>query len=204
MSLPDVPRRLWVDPHSAPDGRTLFLASEHAIAVISHGGVRSLPLPATVSDISLGFGSGPQPIIYATSEQGIFVSKDGGANWRKSDLPGTGAKVRAIATSLQHPETAYVSYDHLTLDGKVWMGVAKTTNSGADWQLVWKESDVAAKNVNDDWITARFGPDWAENPLNLTVAQQDANLAYGTDLGRTMRTDDGGATWVAAVFAQSR
>jgi len=62
---------------------------------------------------------------------------------------------------------------------------------------VWKESDVAAKNVHDDWITGRFGPDWAENPLALTVAQQDANLAYGTDLGRTMRTDDGGATWVA-------
>ena len=31
------------------------------------------------------------------------------------------------------------------LDGKSWMGVAKTTNSGADWQLVWKESDAAGK-----------------------------------------------------------
>ncbi len=77
------------------------------------------------------------------------------------------------------------------------MGVAKTTNSGVDWQLVWKESDVAAKNVNDAWITERFGPGWGENPLNLTVAEQDANLCYGTDLGRTMRTTDGGATWAA-------
>jgi photosystem II stability/assembly factor-like uncharacterized protein len=33
--------------------------------------------------------------------------------------------------------------------------------------------------------------------LNLTVAEQDANLAYGTDLGRAMRTADGGATWAA-------
>ena len=145
MSLPDVPRRLWVDPHSAADARTLFLASAHAIAVTSPGGVRSFPLPAAASDISLGFGSGPQPTIYATSEQGIYVSKDGGANWRKSDLPGEGAKVRAIATSLRHPETAYVSYDQLTLDGKSWMGVAKTTNSGADWKLVWKESDGSGK-----------------------------------------------------------
>ncbi len=200
-SLPDVPRRLWVDPHSAADARRLFLASTHTIAVSSPEGVHSLPLPAAVTDISLGFGSGAQPTIYATSEQGIFVSKDGGANWSKSDLPGEGAKVRAIATSLRHPETAYVSYDHLTLDGKSWMGVAKSTNSGADWQLVWKESDVAAKNVNDNWITERFGPGWGENPLNLTVAQQDANLAYGTDLGRTMRTADGGATW-AAVYSR--
>ena len=25
------------------------------------------------------------------------------------------------------------------------MGVAKTTNSGADWKLVWKESSVGGK-----------------------------------------------------------
>jgi len=195
--LPDVPRRLWVDPNSAVAGRTLFLASQHAITVLTSGGARSFPLPATASDISMGFGSGSQPTIYATSDQGIFISKEGGEKWSNSALPGVGAKVRAIATSLQHSQTAYVSYDHLTLDGKVWMGVAKTTNSGADWSFVWKESDVAATNVHDDWITGRFGPDWAENPLNLGVAQEDANLAYGTDLGRTMRTDDGGLTWVA-------
>jgi len=200
VGLPDVPRRLWVDPNSAADGRTLFLASEHAIAVISRDEVRTIPLPTAVSDISMGF-SGPQPTIYATSDQGISISNDAGANWRKSNLPGSGAKVRAIATSLHHPETAYVSYDHLKADGKSWMGVAKTTNSGADWQLVWKESNVAAKNVKDAWITERFGPGWGENPLNLTVAQQDANLAYGTDLGRTMRTADGGATW-AAVYSR--
>ena len=199
--LPDVPRRLWVDPNSATDGRTLFLASQHAIAVASPGGVRSLPLPTAVSDISMGFGSGQQPTIYATSEQGIYVSNDSGVNWRKGDLPGMGAKVRAIATSLHHPETAYVSYDHLMIDKESWMGVAKTTNSGADWKLVWRESAVAAKNVKDAWITERFGPDWGENPLNLTVAQQDANLAYSTDLGRTMRTTDGGATW-AAVYSR--
>jgi photosystem II stability/assembly factor-like uncharacterized protein len=195
-SLPDVPRRLWVDPHSAADSRKLFLASANTIAVANAAGVRSLPFPVAVTDSSLGFGSGA-PTIYATSEQGTFVSTDGGATWRKCHLPGMGSKVRAIATSLHHPETAYVSYDHLALDGKSWMGVAKTTNSGADWQLVWQESDVAAKNVHDAWITERFGPGWGENPLNLTVAEQDANLAYGTDLGRAMRTADGGATWAA-------
>jgi photosystem II stability/assembly factor-like uncharacterized protein len=196
-TLPDLPRRIWVDPHSPADARTLFMASAHTIAVSSQEGVHRLPLPAAVIDISLGFGLGARPTIYATFEQGLFVSKDGGANWSTSDLPGEGARVRAIATSLGHPETAYVSYDHLTLDGKSWMGVAKSTNSGADWQLVWRESDMAAKNVNDNWITERFGPAWAENPLSLTVAQQDANLVYGTDLGRTMRTSDGGATWTA-------
>jgi photosystem II stability/assembly factor-like uncharacterized protein len=196
-TLPDLPRRVWVDPNSASDGRTLFLASQQAITALTPGGVRTFRIPAPVSDVSMGFGSGPQPTIYATSELGIFVSSDAGVNWRKSDLPGAGAKVRAIATSLHHPETAYVSYDDLRADGKSWMGVAVTTNFGADWKLVWKESNVAAKNVNDAWITERFGPTWGENPLNLTVAQQDPNLAYATDLGRTMRTADGGATWTA-------
>jgi photosystem II stability/assembly factor-like uncharacterized protein len=80
---------------------------------------------------------------------------------------------------------------------RVWFGVAKTTNSGADWKLVWKEADSAAKNIHDAWITERFGPGWGENTLAMTVADKDPNLAYGTDLGRTMRTNDGGATWVA-------
>lgn len=197
VGLPEVPRRLWVDPHSAQNARTLFVAGAHTIAVTNTSEVRSLPLPAAVRDISMGFGSGPQPTVYAISEQDIFISTDGGANWRKSNLPGHGAKLRAVATSLHHPETAYVSYGHLTLYGSSWLGVAKSTNSGADWQLVWKESNVAAKNVKDAWVTEHFGPGWGENPLNLAVASQDANLAYGTDFGRTMRTGDGGTTWEA-------
>ena len=47
---------------------------------------------------------------------------------------------------------------------------------------------VAPKNIQDAWITERFGSSWGENPLVLTVADQDPNLAYGTDLGRTMVT----------------
>ena len=195
--LPDLPKHIWIDPSSLPNSRTLFMASLHTVAVLDSSGVRKLTLPSVFSDISLGFGSGAQPTVYGTSEQGVFVSSDGAVTWRKCDLPGSGAKVQAVATSLHHPQTAYVSYDHLTLDGKSWLGVAKTANSGGDWQLVWKESEAAAKNVHDAWITERFGPDWAENPLNLTVADQDANLSYGTDLGRTMKTADGGATWTA-------
>lgn len=195
--LPGKARRIWVDLHSAPGSRTLFMAGAHDIFVASGADVRSLPLPAAASEVSLGFGPDAPSTLYTTSEQGAFVSTDGGADWKKSELPGQGAKVRAIATSFHHPEVAYVSYDHLELDGSTWMGVAKTTNSGREWQLVWKESDAAAKNVHDAWITERFGPGWGENPLNMTVADQDPNLAYGTDLGRAMRTADGGATWAA-------
>src|SRR5882762_5000258 len=175
VDLPGRPRRIWVDPHSAANSRTLVLADSRAITIVKGADVHALPLPSTVSDLSLGFGTGAQPTVYATSEQGVSVSTDGGATWRKTDLPGQGSKVRAIATSLHHPETAYVSYDHLELDGKTWIGVAKTSSSGADWQLVWKEADAAANNVHDAWITERFGPGWGENPLAMTVAEQDPN-----------------------------
>ncbi len=195
--LPERPQKMWVDPHSAAEARTLFLASLKTIMVAASDAVRSLPLPATANEVSMGFGPKAQPIVYTTSEQGISISTDGGASWHKSALPGTGSKVRAIAASLRKPEIAYVSYDHLALNGKTWIGVAKTSNSGGEWKLVWKEDQSAASNVHDAWITERFGPGWGENPLAMTVAEQDADLAYGTDLGRTTRTSDGGATWIA-------
>ena len=188
-------RRIWIDPRSPGDARRLFLGGAKALTVVTGEEIKTITLPAPATDITLGFGSAPQPVVYVTSEQGAFVSSDGGANWRRCALPGSGATVRAIATSLHHPETAYLSYSDLSLDGKTWLGVAKTENSGADWKLVWKESSTAANNVHDDWITPRFGITWGENPLNMTVADQDPNLAYGTDLGRTMRTTNGGANW---------
>lgn len=197
IELPDRPLHIWVDPRSNARLRTLHLASSKAITTIIGGGITQHSLPGAASDVSLGFGSGPRPTVYATLEDGIFVSKDGGASWTKSVLPGRNGNVRAIATSLHHPEIAYVSYQNLEVDGKSWLGVAKTIDSGASWQLVWKEADTAAENVHDAWITPRFGPDWSENPLNLTVADQDPNLAYATDLGRTMRTSDGGVNWTA-------
>ena len=92
------------------------------------------------NDISLGFQKGAKPIFYATSQEGAFISKDVGASWQKIALPGEGARVRAVATSLHHPNVAYVSYNSLSLDGKKWMGVARTSDSGVSWKLVWKEA----------------------------------------------------------------
>jgi len=205
-SLPETPRRVWVDPQSPTQARTLFIASPHFVAVKSASGVRRLPTPESVTftDVALGFVPGAQPIVYATSEAGAFVSRDGGGSWHKSLLPGTGYKVRAIATSLQHATVAYISYSNLAQENRAWLGVAKTENAGESWQLAWKESGTAAGNVHDAWITQRFGVGWGENPLELVVAEQDPNLCYGTDLGRTMKTTDGGATWAATYSRKTK
>jgi photosystem II stability/assembly factor-like uncharacterized protein len=206
-SLPEEAHHLWVDPNSPRNARRLFVAGSHSLVVKDSSGTHNLSTPAEFTDMSLGFGKQGQVVIYGVSKQGLFVSTDGGKSWHKADFPGSGAQFRAVATSLHHPDVAYVSYNNLSegfqwlnnLRGKkdTWLGVAKTSDTGKTWQLVWKESDSPAPNVHDAWIDDRFGPRWAENPLEMGAADQDPNIAYGTDFGRTMQTTDGGANWNA-------
>ncbi len=84
------------------------------------------------------------------------------------------------------------------------MGVAKTKDGGLTWSLVWKESteDGCPANIHDAWLAEQFGPGWGGNPLALGVAEQDPNLAYATDDGRTMKTTDGGANWHAVYSSK--
>jgi len=207
--LPELARRVWVNPSSPADKRMLLLAGPHFIVEKTPSGVKKIPIPSSknITDISAGFTKDGRPLIYTIGDETAFVSDDEGANWRKVNLGPGNARLRAIATSLHNPDTAYVSYNNLEEGGVKWLGVAKTTDVGRTWSLVWKEdSNPAAKsgaNIHDAWITERFGTDWGENPLALTVADQDANVAIGTDLGRTMLTTDGGANWVALYSRKS-
>ncbi|PYT81744.1 MAG: hypothetical protein DMG40_08515 [Acidobacteria bacterium] len=201
--LPELASRVWVNPSSPRDGRTLLLAGSHFMATKTSSGVQKIPaLPAkTLSDISAGFTKDGKPIIYAIGDASAFVSDNEGRTWREVSWGQSNGKMRAIATSLHNPDTAYVSYGDLQEGGTKSLGVAKTTDAGQTWSLVWKEDSSpagkAGANIHDAWITERFGTSWGENPLALTVADQDAKVSYGTDFGRTMQTTDGGANWVA-------
>src|SRR5712664_1782290 len=201
--LPGLADKLWVNPHSPADARMLLIAGAHFIQEKTSFGTRKVSIPPaeTLTDISAGFRKDGKLLLYIIGDESEFASDDEGATWRKASLGQSGGKMRAIATSLHNPDTAYVSYRDLQEGGIKWLGVAKTTDAGRNWKLVWKEdSNPAAKpapNIHDAWITEQFGSDWGENPLALAVAEQDANISYGTDLGRTMRTTDGGASWVA-------
>ncbi|OLB40153.1 MAG: hypothetical protein AUH11_02480 [Acidobacteria bacterium 13_2_20CM_57_17] len=207
--LPGLTDKLWVNPHSPTDARILLLAGPNFIAKKTSSGVERISGPSakTFTDTSAGFWKDGKVLIYVIGDESAFVTNDEGTTWRKGSLGKSGGKMRAIATSLRDPGTAYVSYRDLEEGGIKWLGVAKTTDAGRNWQLVWKEdSNPAARpatNIHDAWITERFGSDWGENPLALTVAEQDANLCYETDLGRTMRTTDGGASWFAVYSRKS-
>ena len=195
---------IWVDPHSPVGDRDLYVADKTSVTIRHQGKWQTCPAPAGVafSDVSAGFSSPHGVRFYAASNTGLFVSNDRAATWTAAQLPGKGAQVRAIATSLNHPEIAYVSYKDLQLDGKKWLGVAKTSDGGITWTLVWKDEYgrdrifPGAPNIHDAWLEA-LGTEWGDNPRELTVAAQDPNIAYGSDDGRTMKTTDGGANWYA-------
>jgi photosystem II stability/assembly factor-like uncharacterized protein len=197
--LPGVPQGVWIDPLSDSTNRDIYAGGSDGFTVRLNKEWHERPGPTGVAltDISAGFSTKEGAVLYATSEKGIFISRDRGASWISSSLPGLNAKVRAVATSLNHPGTAYVSFNHLQVDGKTWMGVARTRDAARTWTLVWKEAAVSASNVHDAWISG-ISIDWAENPLDLGVADQNAELAIGTDFGRTMITSDGGTNWNAA------
>jgi photosystem II stability/assembly factor-like uncharacterized protein len=203
-ALSEPPQNIWIDPHSPAGDRDLYIAGKQGVTVRQQGKWQSRPTPAGSAfiDVSAGFSSPHVVRLYAASNKGVYVSNDGAATWTASSLPGKGARVRAVAASLDHPEVAYASYNHLELDGKTWMGVAKTRDAGLTWALVWQEDKTVAPNLHDAWLAEQFGPEWGENPLGIGVAEQDPNIVYGTDYGRTMQTTDGGASWRAAYSSK--
>jgi photosystem II stability/assembly factor-like uncharacterized protein len=225
--LPAGGRGIYIDPASPMGSRTVYVAGNNSVSVFDNGVWRHQKGPAGVSrflDIAAGFQHGrKKPVFYAVSgldwrggdsgAAGLFMSVDGGAVWQSvaidflSNAPKGSAQVelRAVGTSLNHPQTAYLSFrdhTHSLAAAERNMGVAKTADMGKSWQMIWRDTDTtAAANVQDPWITARYGPDWGENPFALGVSPVNPDICFGTDFGRTMRTRDGGKTW-QGVYAR--
>ncbi len=225
--LPAGGTAIFVDPVSPRDHRTVYIAGSNSVSALQNGVWRHQKGPAGVTrflDIAAGFpGGGKKPVFYAvsglnwrggnTGTAGLFVSVDGGAVWQTvpvdflSNAPKGAAslELRAVGTSLHHPETAYLSFrDHTRSlpEAQRNMGVAKTVDMGRTWRMVWRDTgQTAAPNVQDPWINQRYGPDWGENPFALGISPVDPDICFGTDFGRTMRTRDGGKIW-QGVYAR--
>jgi photosystem II stability/assembly factor-like uncharacterized protein len=164
-------------------GERVYVLGAEFVAIREGDATRVYPHERS-SDMSMGFEGGA-PVFYAASE-GVSVSTDG-EHWTKSEL---GGAVRAVAASAQHGKTAYAAYR---------AGVARTSDGGRTWEKVWDESRGRASTVDvGGWVSERFGPGWGEAPLALAVAPTDPERAWGTDMGRTLATRDGGKTWTAA------
>ncbi len=180
-------RRIWGNRDS------LYVASERSLGVMKDGEWHEITtVPSPWTEIV-----GALPVFYTIRDGAAAATEDGGKSWRNLELPGATGRFVAIATSNGHPATVYASYDGLQAEGRMWFGVAKSTDFGRTWALVWKENDKGGSNVRDAWLTPTFGPGWSGRPLYLGVAPGDPDVCYATDMGRTMRTTDGGKTWDA-------
>src|SRR5947209_7480440 len=132
--------KIWVNSSSPNDDRIIFIAGESFISKKNGSGAVKLsgPPAAKFVDVSMGFRKNGQAVIYIIGDDSAFASDDEGKTWRRARLGRAGGKMRAIATSLHNPDTAYLSYRDLPQGNIKWLGVAKTVDAGRTWKLVWK------------------------------------------------------------------
>src|SRR5205823_4577983 len=106
---------IWIDPHSPKSDRTIYAAGPNAIYIRRDGKWSSGESPGTFKSVAAAL-----PVFYAVSDGRIFVS-EGGVKWQASDHADPANKATLIATSANHPDVAYASFD-----GRSYLA-AKTT-----------------------------------------------------------------------------
>ncbi len=189
----------------ALDSSGLIAVSDSDAWRISGGRAIRLGGIASGMQAASAAGSGGSVWIYATGKDGkVYLSQDSGLHFSlvTPSLGQSAGNFEAIATSNRHPEVAYVGFRGLQLGaGKenLFNGIAKTTDGGKTWKIVFKESNKPADNLSVTWIEKRATQDsddiWFDSPYSLGVAPGNPDVAYASDLFRTYRTLDGGATW---------
>jgi photosystem II stability/assembly factor-like uncharacterized protein len=187
----------------AQDSGLIAVSGSAAWRIASDGTTTELGSMATPVRAASAARSGNAVWIYATSKD-VYLSDDSGQHFKPVTpaLGQTAGKFEAIAASDRHPDVAYAGFRGLQIgEGKenLFNGIAKTTDGGNKWKIVFKESNKPAANLTASWIEQRASQAshniWFDSPYSLGVAPTNPNVVYATDLFRTYRTLDGGATW---------
>jgi photosystem II stability/assembly factor-like uncharacterized protein len=187
------------------DSGLIAVSGSAAWRIAPDGGVKELGSVSTSFKAAGAARSGDSVWIYATGQDGkVYLSEDSGQHFRAvtPEFQQSAGKFEAIAASDRHPEVAYAGFRGLQIgEGKenLFNGIAKTTDGGHTWKIVFKESTQPAVNLSATWIEQRATQDgisiWFDSPYSLGVAPSNPDVAYATDLFRTYRTLDGGVTW---------
>lgn len=219
--LPFDINNIFIDPNSPKKDRTIYVSGKGGFGVKRNGNWENLGLPDGAGKIGQ-FVSAINPktnnlTIYALSGRSYFNS-NGNENdpriyiynvtensWKRVGESLLDFKMddvenpefRTIATSFRHPNIIYLSFANLIINKDfVSAGVAKSEDYGKTWTLVWNDiQNIPAKNRTSGWLDKRFGSGWGENPFNIAVDENNPEICYTTDFGRTIRTLDGGKTW---------
>jgi photosystem II stability/assembly factor-like uncharacterized protein len=172
---------------------------------------RPLP-PGRIRQADAGEENGAT-FVYISTQAALLVSEDAGRTWqaRTPALGQQSGRFEAIAASARHARAAYAGFRRLKLGdapGDVYNGIAKTTDAGRHWTIVFRESTAPAENLDASWIEQRApagGHDiFFDAPVSLGVAPGNPGICYATDLFRTYRTLDGGRNWAQVNSVRTR
>jgi len=69
--LPEMAKKIWVNPSSPTSGRMLLIAGSHFIVEKTPSGAQKIPVPSvkTITDISVGFSKNGKLVIYAIADE---------------------------------------------------------------------------------------------------------------------------------------
>ena len=90
----------------------------------------------------IGFSPISNDMVVATRNNGIYYSSTKGENW--SPLFSIGKNVKAYSFDSTNPGSFYVGYSN-----KLY----RTTNYGADWQVVYSDPDSNIVSVRVDYVS---------------------------------------------------
>jgi photosystem II stability/assembly factor-like uncharacterized protein len=200
--------------HEFPGDRIVLLhVSPRGLVAVGKKGVyaelrgvwETRPGPGeAIVDASAGEADG-QTLVYVTTRGGsLYVSEDEGRTWqaRTPALGQQSGRFETVAAAGRQARIVYVGFRGLKLGPgreQRYNGIAKTTDGGRQWTIVFRESTRAATNLDASWLEERAltgGQDiWYDAPAGLGVAPGNPDVCYATDLFRTYRTLDGGKTW---------
>jgi photosystem II stability/assembly factor-like uncharacterized protein len=134
---------------------------------------------------------------------GVYTSKDAGETWRRSAeglpmLPYQGKlpQYQLLALSPRHPNIVYVSSKGAATEPPAGSTVWRSADGGKSWQAVlFGEPRWPSVNVEPDWLTLELSWWWGGTALGLACNPGNPDDLIFTDLGRAIRSTDGGKHW---------
>ncbi|RPI24911.1 MAG: hypothetical protein EHM61_15830, partial [Acidobacteria bacterium] len=218
-SLPNGGRKIFLDPQSPEQERTLFVVGSRAVSVLRNKTwTHHPPVSVTFADITGGFSPGASaPVIYGLGPESrarvakLFVTKDGGASWLEvmdrihTASGGKQLMPDSVAACATKGEVAYLAARLRSGGGGEGSGVFKTTDGGATWQSLVRRSEEPSNldpNVPPDpaWFYGLYSGVWDESALTMGVDPKNGEVCWATDYGNTVRSTDGGKTWRSRAF----
>ena len=189
----------WKQLAPIPESALLLTFDHDDLVVVAGSGAYSVSRDGVVSKL----GQLPSSIfavsaahtnhatwLYATTDGGkLFVSENGGRNWREStpSLGQSAGKFEAVSVSEDHPKVAYVGFRDLQLGAgaaNLFNGIAKTEDAGRSWQIVFQGIDKAGKESGGNLDRAALH---AERRIDLL--RFSSNFGRGADRSKHLLCD---------------